>query len=400
MIEIIPAIDIIGGKCVRLSQGDYASKQEYNQDPVEMALQLEAYGIQRLHVVDLDGAASQHVVNYRVLERIAGRTSLKIDFGGGIKTDEDLVIAFDNGAQMVTLGSVAVKHPERFDKWLAQYGPEKIILGADVKNGKIAVNGWKEESNDQLEPFIDAYIKKGVTQVLCTDISRDGMMQGPATDLYHDIISQHPTLHLIASGGVSCIDDIRRLEEKQIPAVVFGKALYEGRITLKQLADVDRLLNAGADKISINSAALKNPALIDDIARHFGSQVCVVAIDARQTPAGWKCYLNGGRLETDRYLYEWAQEANQRGAGEILFTSMDHDGVKTGYANEALAHLAQTLSIPVIASGGAGAKEHFRDAFLLGKADAALAASVFHFGEIPIPSLKEYLREEGINVRL
>ena len=176
MIEIIPAIDIIGGKCVRLSQGDYASKQEYNQDPVEMALQLEAYGIQRLHVVDLDGAASQHVVNYRVLERIAGRTSLKIDFGGGIKTDEDLVIAFDNGAQMVTLGSVAVKHPERFDKWLAQYGPEKIILGADVKNGKIAVNGWKEESNDQLEPFIDAYIKKGVTQVLCTDISRDGMM--------------------------------------------------------------------------------------------------------------------------------------------------------------------------------------------------------------------------------
>lgn len=237
MIEIIPAIDIIGGKCVRLSQGDYASKQEYNQDPVEMALQLEAYGIQRLHVVDLDGAASQHVVNYRVLERIAGRTSLKIDFGGGIKTDEDLVIAFDNGAQMVTLGSVAVKHPERFDKWLAQYGPEKIILGADVKNGKIAVNGWKEESNDQLEPFIDAYIKKGVIQVLCTDISRDGMMQGPATDLYHDIISQHPTLHLIASGGVSCIDDIRRLEEKQIPAVVFGKALYEGRITLKQLAD-------------------------------------------------------------------------------------------------------------------------------------------------------------------
>ena len=139
---------------------------------------------------------------------------------------------------------------------------------------------------------------------------------------------------------------------------------------------------------------------MDDIARHFGSQVCVVAIDARQTPAGWKCYLNGGRLETDRYLYEWAQEANQRGAGEILFTSMDHDGVKTGYANEALAHLAQTLSIPVIASGGAGAKEHFRDAFLQGKADATLAASVFHFGEIPIPSLKEYLREEGINVRL
>ena len=180
-------------------------------------------------------AASQHVVNYRVLERIAGRTSLKIDFGGGIKTDEDLVIAFDNGAQMVTLGSVAVKHPERFDKWLAQYGPEKIILGADVKNGKIAVNGWKEESNDQLEPFIDAYIKKGVTQVLCTDISRDGMLQGPSVELYQQILKEFPNMHLIASGGVSCIQDIIDLEIAKVPAVVFGKALYEGKITLKDL---------------------------------------------------------------------------------------------------------------------------------------------------------------------
>ena len=210
--------------------------------------------------------------------------------------------------------------------------------------------------------------------------------QGADELVYLDITASH-------EGRKTFTELVKRIAaEINIPFTVGGG--------IHELADVDRLLNAGADKISINSAALKNPALIADIARHFGSQVCVVAIDARQTPAGWKCYLNGGRLETDRYLYEWAQEANQRGAGEILFTSMDHDGVKTGYANEALAHLAQTLSIPVIASGGAGAKEHFRDAFLLGKADAALAASVFHFGEIPIPSLKEYLREEGINVRL
>ena len=210
--------------------------------------------------------------------------------------------------------------------------------------------------------------------------------QGADELVYLDITASH-------EGRKTFTELVKRIAaEINIPFTVGGG--------IHKLADVDRLLNAGADKISINSAALKHPALIDDIARHFGSQVCVVAIDARQTPAGWKCYLNGGRLETDRYLYEWAQEANQRGAGEILFTSMDHDGVKTGYANEALAHLAQTLSIPVIASGGAGAKEHFRDAFLLGKADAALAASVFHFGEIPIPSLKEYLREEGINVRL
>lgn len=168
---------------------------------------------------------------------------------------------------------------------------------------------------------------------------------------------------------------------------------------IHELADVERLLNAGADKVSINSSAIKNPSLIDEIASHFGSQVCVVAIDARQTPAGWKCYLNGGRVETGRMLFDWAKEANNRGAGEILFTSMDHDGVKTGYANEALAELSNLLTIPVIASGGAGNMKHFRDAFTLGKADAALAASVFHFGEIKISELKQYLCSCQINIR-
>lgn len=238
MIELIPAIDLIDGKCVRLSQGDYDTKQIYNENPVEMAKEFEAYGIQRLHVVDLDGAASQHVVNYRVLDRIAGQTSLKIDFGGGIKSDEDLVIAFDNGAQMVTLGSVAVKHPELFDKWLGMYGSEKIILGADTKNGKIAVNGWKEESTQELMPFLADYINKGVKKVLCTDISRDGMLEGPSVNLYKQIMEAHPELHLIASGGVSRLDDILALEAAGIPAVVFGKALYEGRITLKELSSL------------------------------------------------------------------------------------------------------------------------------------------------------------------
>ena len=234
MIELIPAIDLIDGKCVRLSQGDYDTKQIYNENPVEVAKEFEAYGIQRLHVVDLDGAASQHVVNYRVLDRIAGQTSLKIDFGGGIKSDEDLVIAFDNGAQMVTLGSVAVKHPELFDKWLGMYGSEKIILGADTKNGKIAVNGWKEESTQELMPFLADYINKGVKKVLCTDISRDGMLEGPSVNLYKQIMEAHPELHLIASGGVSLLDDILALEAAGISAVVFGKTLYEGRIPLKE----------------------------------------------------------------------------------------------------------------------------------------------------------------------
>ncbi len=235
MIELIPAIDIIDGKCVRLSQGDYNTQKVYNENPVEVAKEIEAHGIRRLHVVDLDGAASHHVVNYRVLEQIACRTSLAIDFGGGIKTDEDLIIAFENGAQMVTLGSVAVKNPELFKKWLNQYGNKKIILGADIKDNKISVNGWKEDSQQELIPFLSSYTQEGVCKVLCTDISRDGMLQGPSIELYKQVLAQFPEMHLIASGGVSCIQDIIDLEAAKVPAVVFGKALYEGKITLKEL---------------------------------------------------------------------------------------------------------------------------------------------------------------------
>mgnify|MGYP000520296320 FL=1 len=235
MIELIPAIDVIDGKCVRLSQGDYQSKKVYNENPVEVAKMFEAYGIHRLHVVDLDGAASKHVVNYKVLETLAGQTSLVIDFGGGIKSDEDLHIAFESGAQMVTLGSIAVKEPDTFNRWMEVYGSERIILGADAKDGKIAVNGWLECSRLELMPFLDDYIKKGVTKVLCTDISRDGMLNGPSLELYKQIMEVHPDLHLIASGGISGMKDIEALNEAGIPAVVFGKAFYEGRITLQDL---------------------------------------------------------------------------------------------------------------------------------------------------------------------
>ena len=235
MIELIPAIDIIDGKCVRLSQGDYNTRKVYNENPVEVAKEFEANGIRRLHVVDLDGAKSSHVVNNRVLDMIASRTSLIIDFGGGIKTDEDLLIAFENGAQMVTLGSIAVKKPDLFKKWLQQYGSGKIILGADVKDNHISINGWKEESQQELIPFLTDYTNEGVRKVLCTDISRDGMLQGPSIELYKQMMKEFPEMHLIASGGVSCLQDIIDLDEAQIPAVVFGKALYEGRITLKDL---------------------------------------------------------------------------------------------------------------------------------------------------------------------
>lgn len=235
MIELIPAIDIIDGKCVRLSQGDYDTKKIYNEKPLEVAQEFEANGIQRLHVVDLDGAKSSHVVNYKALDAIAGHTSLTIDFGGGIKTDEDLMIAFENGAHMVTLGSVAVKKSELFKKWLHQYGAEKIILGADVKDNRISVSGWLEEGPQELMPFLTNYTQEGVSKVLCTDISRDGMLQGPSIELYKQVMQRFPTMHLIASGGVSGVDDIIRLDEAGIPAVVFGKALYEGRITMKDL---------------------------------------------------------------------------------------------------------------------------------------------------------------------
>lgn len=235
MIELIPAIDLIDGKCVRLSQGEYDSKKIYNENPVEVAKAFEAHGLKRLHVVDLDGAASKHVVNYRTLEQLAGHTSLVIDFGGGIKTDDDMRIVFESGAQMATIGSVAAKEPELFRRWMDTYGSARIILGADAKNGKIAVSGWKEESGQELMSFIGRYVEEGVTQVLCTDISRDGMLQGPATELYGKIMKAHPDLNLIASGGVSGIDDILELEENGIPAVVVGKAFYEGRIPLDLL---------------------------------------------------------------------------------------------------------------------------------------------------------------------
>lgn len=235
MIELIPAIDLIDGKCVRLSQGDYDSKKVYNENPVEVAKEFEDHGIRRLHVVDLDGAASHHVVNYRTLERIAGQTALVIDFGGGVKSDEDLRIAFESGAQMVTGGSIAVKNPDLFCRWIETYGGEKIILGADVKERMIAVNGWKDESACELFPFLEDYIRKGVKKVICTDISCDGMLQGPSVSLYKEILEKHPGLGLIASGGVSCIDDIEVLQEAGVPAVIFGKALYEGRIRLPDL---------------------------------------------------------------------------------------------------------------------------------------------------------------------
>lgn len=235
MIEIIPAIDLIDGKCVRLSQGDYAQKIVYNENPVEVARMFADAGIRRLHLVDLDGAKAHHIVNHKVLSDIAHKTDLVIDFGGGLKSDDDLRIAFESGASMVTGGSIAVRNPEVFESWIARYGAEKIILGADVKDEKVAVGGWIETTDLDLMPFIKKYTDKLINKVICTDISKDGMLQGPAIDLYQRILAQFPDLYLIASGGVSCLQDVERLQEASIPAVIVGKAFYENRIKLSDL---------------------------------------------------------------------------------------------------------------------------------------------------------------------
>ena len=236
MIELIPAIDIINGQCVRLTKGDYDQKTVYGS-PLDMAHEFDKIGYKRLHVVDLDGAKSKHIVNSPVLSHIADETMLEVDFGGGIKTDNDIEEAFRCGASMVTIGSIAVTNPELFLGWLEKYGPDRIILGADVRDGKISINGWKEDSTEDLLPFLKKYIDAGVRKVLCTEISKDGTLAGPAIDLYKRVMDTYPELHLIASGGVSSIDDIKALDAAGIPAVVFGKAIYEGKINLQELWD-------------------------------------------------------------------------------------------------------------------------------------------------------------------
>lgn len=240
-MRIIPAIDIIDGKCVRLSKGDYNTKIIYNENPLEVAKEFEAHGIEHLHLVDLDGAKSSKIFNYKILEQIASQTSLKIDFGGGLKSDADLKIAFESGANQITGGSIAVKNRAIFEKWIAEYGADKIILGADANNEKVAVSGWLEESDEDLVPFIQGYQAKGIQYVICTDIAKDGMLEGPSFELYEKILksctvkSSGVEINLIASGGISTFDELPKLAELGCEGTIIGKAIYEGRISMKQL---------------------------------------------------------------------------------------------------------------------------------------------------------------------
>jgi len=235
-MKIIPAIDIIDGKCVRLSKGDYSTKKIYSEDPVETAREFESFGIQFLHLVDLDGARSKHIVNQKVLENIARETSLHIDFGGGLKTGNDIETAFNSGARQITLGSIAVQDPEFCFEMIQKYGSQKIILGADCENRKIKMSGWEEESNLDIIDFLLDYQEKGVVQTICTDISKDGMLEGPSADLYQEILMK-TAIKLTASGGISCIEDVQRMKEIGCSGTIIGKAIYEGKITLQQLQE-------------------------------------------------------------------------------------------------------------------------------------------------------------------
>jgi phosphoribosylformimino-5-aminoimidazole carboxamide ribotide isomerase len=241
-MRIIPAIDIIDGKCVRLSKGDYSTKIIYNKNPLEVAKSFESHGIEYLHLVDLDGAKSSTIVNYKIIEKIASKTNLKIDFGGGLKSDSDVRIAFESGANQITGGSIAIKNSELFEEWIAYYGSEKVILGADALNEKVAVSGWLENSNVDLIPFIKSYQNKGIQYVICTDISKDGMLEGPSFELYSRILSEISEIKLIASGGISTFEELPKLEKMGCEGTIIGKAIYEDRITLKQIENY--ILNA------------------------------------------------------------------------------------------------------------------------------------------------------------
>lgn len=241
-MTIVPAIDLIDGKCVRLSKGDYSQCRTYSDSPVDMARRFQDAGLKRLHLVDLDGARSHHIVNLRTLEQIAAHTTLTIDFGGGVKSDADISSAFSAGADMVTVGSLAVTDQELMSEWIGKYGPERLILGADARDGYISVNGWKEDSRLSLNAFINMYRQQGISHILCTDINRDGMLQGPSVGLYKDLISKFPGIELIASGGVSCDEDLIDLSRAGLFEAIVGKAYYEGRISLDRLSELEQIL--------------------------------------------------------------------------------------------------------------------------------------------------------------
>lgn len=488
-MEVIPAIDIIEGKCVRLTKGNFKSKKVYSANPLKIAHFFQKAGLKRLHLIDLEGAREGKIKNWETIEKIAKNTNLSIEFGGGIKGERGIKKLLDFGIKKVILGSLVLEKPTKCEKIFKRF-PNKIIVTVDILGKKICYRGWQKKTQKELISFLEDLIKLRIKTIICTDIERDGTLKGPNLILYKKLVSKFPNLEIIASGGVRNIQDLKKLFKIGVAGAIVGKAIYEKRISLKDLksmrpkkiiscldcktwkgkwsvvkgikfeklrfagdpiklakkysdegadelaildisaslenrkpffdlvkkvakvikiplivgggistlSDIEKLLKAGANKVSLNTSIVRNPKFLSQAVKKFGSEKIIAAIDTKKQAKNWKIYILGGTKVTDLDAIKWAKEVEKRGAGELLLTSKDRDGTKKGYDLELLRKLKETTSLPIIASGGAGEKVHFFEAFQKGKADAALAASLFHFREIKIPELKKYLRRRGINV--
>jgi cyclase len=482
MMTVLPAIDLMEGRCVRLKQGRYEDRTTYGRSPLEMARLFERMGYEWLHIIDLEGAKAGFPKNLETVRVLLSQTSLKVQLGGGLRTYEAIADVLLAGVTRVLIGSMAVKEPAVLKRVLDKFGPDRVVVAMDVKDGEVKVSGWLEGSGKGPQDFVRQMVGLGVTTILCTDISRDGMMRGPNVDFYRDLVSAFPRVTWIAAGGVGSPSDRRHLEAVGVQQAVIGKAFYEGSFLAKRVIpcldvkegrtvkgvsftglrdagdpvelarryeqegadelvflditatsdkramvaelagrvakaisipftvgggirsidDIRSALQAGADKVSIESAAVTNPDLISEAAEYFGSQAIVVSVSPKRLPGEnrWTLYVKGGREDTGVDLVEFLKDMQTRGAGEILLNSIDEDGRGSGYDLALLKAASAVLKIPLIASSGAGELEHFYAGIAEGGADAVLAASVFHYGKFSVDTVKTYLQERGVPVRL
>ncbi len=483
---IIPAIDIIDGKCVRLTQGEFDTAKIYSNDPVAVALDFQRQGAKLIHIVDLTGSKNGVLDNYNVIKHVVEATNCDIQIGGGIRSLEDIERYIKLGVTRIVIGSKALKSLSFVKKSISKYGPDKIVIAIDTKDENVAIEGWLNQSNKNFLEFAKELKKVGVENILFTDITRDGTLTAPNYEALEKL--QRTGLKIIASGGVSDQDSVKRLKQMNIEAVIIGKAIYEGLLNLEKLTSnsnlakrvipcldvkdgrvvkgikfneltdsgdpvelaryysdsgadelvfldisatnegrqtmlevvrrvgsqvfipltvgggistieqIKDLLNVGADKVSINSAAVKNPNFIKEASRIFGSQCIVCAIDAVNIKGEYRVSINAGTKLTSLRVIDWVKEVEQLGAGEILLTSMDKDGTKSGYDLELLKLVSNAVNIPIIASGGAGSLEDFADG--LKNSDAVLAASLFHTKELNISTVKQYLQNQNLIIRI
>ncbi len=486
---IIPAIDIIGGKCVRLLKGNFSLVKEYSKDPLEMAKDFERAGASRIHIVDLEGAKLGRPINDKMILEIAQKLNVEVEVGGGIRTFEIAENYLRNGVKKVIMGSAALKDIGLLKRLVEVFGADRILVALDLKQGRIMTDGWLEESGKSCEKFLNDLKRVGIREIIFTDVDRDGTLTIPNLAFLKDLVQYG--FNIILSGGVSDLRSIEAANGLGANGVIVGKAIYEGRIDLTEavrrfksgltkriipcldvkdgrvvkginfrglrdvgdpvalakfysdsladelvfldisatnegrktminmvesvakaisipftvggginsLGQIEELLRCGADKVSINSAAVKNPDLIREAAGKFGSQCIVVAVDVKKTGNLWRVFINAGQTKTDLNAFEWASSLEKMGAGEILITSMDRDGTKSGYDLDLLKKLSDLLKIPVIASGGAGSLKDMEEAFSIGQADAVLVASLFHNKEISIADVKKYLNSKNILTR-